>query len=401
MLNNGRIFSYFYYYIIPVAVLTLNINWLVATIKRFRYSNIIFVAFGIISCTLLSVIIPIAYGTHDFTYFTDGPIIGIYRNLLVFLFLLCVYEKHVSSTPNVYEYMRYYIYSQALYVIFTIIICLIPSFHQWIVTKVHMTEYQQQIVQYSYYYSRIGWEGFSGFQQSLECSIGAIFCLYILLHSLNDYKKTVIFNMLFIVMLIGNMCYARTGVIATIIAFVLYFVVLIVRRPGKTIIYPALLILFIIIGGWLAASNANVQEWLNWLFAQVTRYKTNGNFDTESIRSLRNMYNIKNPSSLIWGDGYYTFNGEYYKNVDVGWLRPAYFYGIIFSSFGFLAAIQSIKAFSFGLEYRIKFERSIFFLTLLILYFIFESKGETFFIVISIIVPFVLLELEKIEEVSL
>ena len=197
----------------------------------------------------------------------------------------------------------------------------------------------------------------------------------------------------FLVLLVGCFFYARTGVITTMILFVGYITIMIRENDVKLLAIPVVIFLFVMGMYLLVNRNEIVARWYDWGFAQIIMYQKTGSFQTESTADLMDMY-TRWPQGLGWlaGDGRYIGDrGGYYQNVDPGWLRSLFNYGLFFSFIQYTALAVLIHDFVLRLRLLIEPERKMIKALLWMLFLVFETKGEVWYMMFSVLLPLCLI----------
>ena len=399
MFKQLRIVTYVYAYGVPLAYLFVHINQVFYELDKLLKGRFVFFsafAFFVLFGTVLA---PLVNASNDFTFIFHGPVKRMFFSLLMNLFLLLLYKNAVTKEVDVIEYILYIVFANVFYVLGTVLICAAPSIHDFILNNIYMDEIAQNAASKSFYYTRIGWSGYSSFVPSFYCSISIALCVVFALASSGE-KVFNISNILFLCMMVGCFCYARTGIISSVICIALYLAFLIKRGDIKVLSYPVLLVLIVVIFGILVESNDIIKNWYQWGFAQVSSYKETGSFESETISSLLNMYKTM-PEGVTWliGDGRYTSDtGFYYKSVDVGWLRTVFYYGVFFSLCQYGALISLIRGFTVNLRFRIGRQgERLLRLMMLAVFLVFESKGEIWYVMITFLLPLLLLQEDEKE----
>ena len=396
MMSSFRFVSYFYVYVIPFFYLLIHVNEVLRLLARIRKSMLSLALLFAAIALFGAIISPIINESYDFSFITSGPVKRIVLKLFVSMFLLLVYIRNVAkNNPRVMEFGLYFVFSNLAYVIGTVIICAVPRLHEAILNNIYMDAYTREVSQVSYYYTRIGWSGYSSFLPSAMCSLTAILCVLFAIESKREgvFNKV---NALFIAMVVGNFCYARTGVIVTVVCIGFYLIYLIGKADLHILSYPVIVFVVLVAFSVLVTRNDVVKNWYQWGFAQVISYQQTGSFETESISSLKNMYQTLTDGVVSWmiGDGRYTTSTGYYKQVDVGWLRSIFNYGLVFAFFQYLFLIVVMWQFVRSPRLKIKRqERRLLFVMLFVLFIVFESKGEIWYSLAATLIPFCALEL--------
>ena len=67
----GSIIMYAFAYLVPLGYMVFNFDLLVKTVSKIVYSDLLLCIIPLVLLTAAAVIIPIIYGTYDYTYFTE------------------------------------------------------------------------------------------------------------------------------------------------------------------------------------------------------------------------------------------------------------------------------------------------------------------------------------------
>lgn len=328
--------------------------------------------FGIVLIGLLN-------SPHDFSFL--GNILTMICYTFFLLTLLIRINKRCTGESIFYSFMELFSIANALYVIFTLIVFLFPNLKVFIMDNIYMTEAQYLMLFKPKYYTRIGWCGFSGFTNSIKCTISVCFSLYFLFRKNKDRKGNFAYLILLAFNMLGNVFYARTGLLISLVC------VLVALMYGlfngniiKTVKY---LLLFFLIGAIGLTIIANINEAAyNWIFEVFINYHDGKGFQADSLSRLEEMYFIPSIKTLVFGDGYYSdpVTGLYYMRTDVGFMRLILFIGIFGTIYSYWLYIRNL----------IRLKKSMIsnitnLIAMLILSFvIFEFKGEVLVIYLPI-----------------
>lgn len=392
MLKNYRFLTYIYYYLIPLIFLLLNFKWVLGKIKKLFSKYLFIFTFCYLFMCIGAVLIPAILKTGDYSYLLDGPIIAIVKKSIVLFFLLLVYEKKISKKPNIYEFIQYYIYSVILYVLVTLLICIIPSLHGWVIENIYLTDFQREKIVETAAYTRIGWGGFSVFSYTLHCSFAMICSSIMAFYYKYQSKLFWKFNICILILLIGNMCYGRSGLVISVINLSVFLLTLYFNKQGRVLAYPICsggIITFILI---FKEKNEKLQNWYNWYFSVINNFMETGKFTTGSLESMYRMYFIPALETVAVGDGRYMEGSLYYKGTDIGWLRPVLYYGLFYTLLGYAAVIRLFFVLKARLWELKRNERNAIILMWFITLFLAELKGEIFYEMIALLLPVCVLE---------
>lgn len=311
----------------------------------------------------------------DFGYFTF--IGGVFRGFVLYLaYGIFILKKHDDF--GFYDFCFLFIKNICWYVFFTLVL-LIPTVRNFWKSIVYISEGNSDLVESIVYYTRFGLQGFSGYGQTICCSIAGL-CFWML--KLHNYKISWFY---FALLFIGSACYGRVGLLANIILFG-YFSVASIKFKKKK--YVLLLVvggvsLFVGLALYIEyfSSSYNAFSWM--LEPLVNLMKGNKQLSGSSSQ-LKKMYIFDfNSFTLLFGDALYLDpNGNgYYRHTDVGFLRVMYYGGLIL----LLTYYVSQLIFLWGLFVNLKWSgKFLVFLGLLGLFAMFEAKGESCYLIYKV-----------------
>ncbi len=365
VINRASLLSYIITYGIPFIYVIFNYNLSAKFIGKVKKSQFQCLAL-VLLLTFASMVYPTLHHTDDFSYIS--AITFVFRKLLIYVFLCEVIIKKYKekSIPEIFMY--YFCVATFLYVLSTLIFlgfAPLRTFWMECVSSENITELYTS----GYgYVTRIGWQGFSGFRNTLRCSLSIVFLFYLY------YEKHIInnigFALLFVFSLIGNMFYGRSGIAVSILCiFVasLYYKIVKVTVLAKWMF--ALIAVFMMIS-WLRNLNPLLNQWYLWMTTPFKNLITTGSFNNISVeRLLENMIFIPEFKTLIVGDGRYVFNNTYYMRTDSGFMRQILFWGLPGTILAYTATLLSMK----------QFFNTKMMLLVIISFILFEIKGEVYY----------------------
>lgn len=395
MLRNYRFLTYIYYYLVPLIFFLFNLKWILKKIKQlFTKSMLIFPICYLCMC-IGAFIIPTILNTGDYSYLLDGPLASIAKKSIALFFLLLIYEKNVSKTSDIYEFMQYYIYSVILYILVTFLICIIPSMHDWVIENIYLTDFQRKKIVEATSYTRIGWGGFSVFGYTLQCSFAVICSSIMVFYYKNQRKLFWKFNCCIFILLIGNMLYGRSGLVISAVNIVVLLVTLYLDKQSKVLVYPFCCWAVISIILFFKERSEKIQNWYNWCFSVIQNFIDTGKLTTGSLESMYRMYFIPSFETLAVGEGRYMDGDLYYRSVDIGWLRPILYYGLFYSLLGYTAVVRLFFVVKERLQELKGNEKNAILLMWLLTLFFAELKGEIFYEVTALLLPVCVLDNSK------
>ena len=114
-----------------------------------------------------------------------------------------------------------------------------------------------------------------------------------------------------------------------------YFYYLYYKKYGMKVVAHAPIVIMIaallFYGFQLFVKESEYGESYRWAFEWYINFSESGNVDTESTKDLEAMYHIipDNMNTWLLGDGRMVAGDVFYKNVDAGYLRNIFYWGII------------------------------------------------------------------------
>ncbi len=365
VVNGASLFSYTITYGIPFIYVILNYNLsagFIGKMKKSQFQCLVLV----LTLTLASIVYPVLHHTDDFHYIS--AITFVFRKLLIYVFLCEVIIKKYKEKSIPEMFMYYFCVATSLYVVSTLIFLgFVPLRTFWMgcvssenITELYTSGYG--------YVTRIGWQGFSGFRNTLRCSLSIVFLLYLYYekHIINNIE----FALLFAASFMGNMFYGRSGVAVSalcILAASLYYKIVKITMLAKWMLAAGAVFIMI---NWLRNMNIFLNQWYLWMTTPFKNLITMGSFNNISVeRLLKNMIFIPEFKTLILGDGRYVFNNAYYMKTDSGFMRQILFWGLPGTILAYIATLLSMKRFS----------HTKMILLLIITFLLFEIKGEVYY----------------------
>ncbi len=386
-----EVFGYIFYYAIPLFIIFINYKYCIQLICVFlQKANRRLVLFLVLFFTITAVW-PVMMGTYDFTALANEPV-NIVQKMIIQIFLIIVYCKYFKRKINIEEYLHYYILSCVLYVAGTIVMLLFPQIKMFFYEHVKENAHARSVALQANYITRYGWSGFSNFEHTMKCSIAVGFLGYLI--SKKEYSKTIIYYILLIPCILGNMFYGRIGIVAS--GFVVLIVLgYLIKTDKKYAIYLCAGSVVLTIGGLIAYNfSDSLKIWLDWIFVNFINMFNGGDFLSGSLGMvLKDMIFLPSAKTVLIGDGMYgSLATGYYMNTDVGFMRTVLFAGIPYLIVRYGLYYQVIRALSKRMEEPKKIA-----LIITIVFIVGEIKGEILFTFLSILFPLVILAISKEE----
>ena len=371
----GSIIMYAFAYLVPLVYMVLNFDLLVKTLSKIVYSDLQLCIIPLVLLTAAAVIIPIIYGTYDYTYFTE-EIMTAAKIMFRMLFLVMLIKKNIPNA-NWRTFCKYFIFSCLLYIGSTVVMMAIPQIKDFFYSIIKENEHSKTLALETRYSTRYGWAGFSTFEYTFKCLIAIIFNNYFI--QKNIKRKYVLFPIaVTAVLLVGTLFYGRIGTLAALIILFFFALRLMIKRPKIFMWCVAGLLLCIAALLVLKNRVSAVGAWFDWAFDLIINFVNNKTLRTDSSDVLLNkMLFIPDFKTILIGDGRYTENELYYMGTDAGIMRPLLFGGLIFAFLRYISLYGILLWRMFKRETE-KYEKTVFF-WLLIMCIVFEVKGEIIF----------------------
>lgn len=386
--TKGSIVLYIWAYIIPLAYIALNLNYLKKIVSSIAHSAALICVSGIVILICFSLIIPVIYNTGDFTYLTDS-ILGMVKILIRMLFIVLVIIKNIPEATKE-TFMKYFIYSCCLYICSTIIMMLFPSIKDVFYQLIKESDHSKLMAMDARYKTRYGWGGFSGFEYTFKCVLAIIFNSY-LIETRIKQKRIWVNVGISLFLLVGTLFYGRVGSLFGGCVLVVLFIRLMKKRPK--ILVGAIIagVLGCVALFVLQSKNETIRTWFNWAFDLFVTFAKTGKFETESSNVLlEQMLFVPEVRTILFGDGMYTTLSGYYMSTDAGIMRSLLFGGIGFALLRYLSFYIPLGLSLF--KTKMKSADKIMYLWVLLLCIVFEVKGEILFSCIPIFIWIMALE---------
>ncbi|SDG63868.1 hypothetical protein SAMN05216584_10878 [Selenomonas sp. WCT3] len=309
--------------------------------------------------------------------YLGNAISGIFRFLALTVLIMRVYPQ------NTYEnFMKIYVFCNVIYVTASVVLLLLPDLKQiWstmIITPDKMVEKGDMILNST----RYGLAGYSGFSNTLFCSISVWMCLYLL--EMKQISRW--WNVAIVVLLVGNMLYGRSGLIISLGMFlVMNLRILSIKRLKTLMIGIGGCGLLIAGAVWYATQEPILAVWIDWVSEPVAAFIDGAvqgeiSFGGSGNQLVEEMWFLPdNDSVILIGDGrFINADGTYYMYTDAGPMRQMFFYGIIGSLLSYISLLLLLYIYYLRVESKIYRWHKFYVAILLILIAFMEFKGLTF-----------------------
>ena len=225
------------------------------------------------------------------------------------------------------------------------------------------------------YVSRFGLQGWSGFTNTLSCSLAMMMLTIGLKNKLISTRWMYIVPLL----LLGNLFYGRIGVIASVCIFIFYIISGLSLKKIKFLgIFLCGLLGIIISKDFIVDIYPYLNNWLNWLSGPLNAFveglqSGKLDFGSSGNATIKDMYFIPDQDlTIILGDGrYQNYDGSYYGHTDAGFMRNLLYWGICGELMFYIPLLMIVYEL---IKVNLKYEAIVIFF----LFFIFEIKGDAY-----------------------
>lgn len=365
MLRCPALISYAIIYGIPLCYLLFHIRLFRVISKRQ------WMVLGLCAAMLpLCVAYPMLHETGDYSYITTATFV--FRKLIIYVFLACVLAKRYQGRASAELFYYYFALAAAIYVIGTLCLVFIPGLQPlWLGMFRETIERSGNLSESFGYTFRIGWQGFAGFRVTFRCTLGCLFALYLFYCEDSGVRlKRPVFLALYGLCILGNMFYGRSGLAVTLAASAAAVVVW-NRRHMQNCVWFALCGALFLGSVWALREVPVISDWYIWMSKPFVNLFTTGRFDNVSLSALVDSTFMPDLDTILFGDGYYTFEGKYYMGTDSGIMRNILFWGIAGALVSYGAALCAV--------WDVRRKSVLLFLLVIGSFAAFEYKGDMYY----------------------
>lgn len=324
---------------------------------------------------IIILLIPLLYGTFDFSYF--GEYITIIATLFNCMAICVRIYKTEGENDLIEKFMRNYIFAMAVYVFSSVIAVVFSPYREFIINSVSMSDYARIVIQDERYRTRIGFAGLSVYSSGIKCALANLFVLFFAFKRLREKNKIGVRLCLFYIWtLLGEFFYSRTSLMLSIICLVLFVMMVLTKlhRVTKFLEFVLLGVLAVLFAIVLILQFEGDNASLAWQLEAFTNLLNGRGFNATSLNIMKRMNFVPGISTLLFGDGRYTGdNGGYYMSTDLGYMRSILYYGLFGLLFVIFLIIISVKTIP---KIRKEPEYSVLAIMCVIAFAVFEIKGE-------------------------
>ncbi len=327
--------------------------------------------------------ITIAHNQYDFT---------IIKILLLQLFMLCslIYALPImldERESDAFELsLSIVCYTFALQGLIQLLGLLIPPFGEWLIS-IKSAELQEFLRNnpYNIYFRGYALAGNPLFE--LPGGYGLAFILFFRLLQFENLKyiPTLFKYLIFTLLSIGSIMSGRTAYIGFGIGLIMSILTL--KNPMKVIpnllkfisIIAVVVVAIFNLGFSSSLKNAVMHDIFPFAFEFYYNYEESGKFSTGSSDALEHHYYELSDEILMTGAGRYLEDGGYFGKTDAGYMRKLLYGGIpyLLCLIGY-QMLYFIRPLSISNSSSIRNRNDfLLFLTMLVLLFVLEIKGDT------------------------
>lgn len=174
------------------------------------------------------------------------------------------------------------------------------------------------------------------FTGGITSSLALMICSYLIVIE-RGRMMTYVYILLFLFLALTGMFISRTTIVGFILAMIYMFVApwflgkfegRVAKRNRVSFLFFLVTLTFSIVL-FLGIENLMENSAFNHAFELFVSLEKSGSISTSSTEHMKGMYIFPdNFKTWIIGDGKFNFNGAYYKETDVGYLRLIYYYGV-------------------------------------------------------------------------
>ncbi len=369
LLNISPILSYGIIYGVPLIYLFLKFGYVVRLFSNLLKRQGRFYLAMYFLLFLLTLMIIFFHQSNDYSYFT--VLRSVILSLIKYSFLGVIILRNVKEKENVVGYfLHYYIWANVLYVLFSLVLILIPSFKALWFNVIYQNVLY--LTEQRIYINRIGINGFAGYRETFACTMGVVFALYLFEKGLQRKKYQYIVKV--IICLIGNFLYGRSGLALSVIIILFYILYYRKIRIRNLVVIFGMILALLASARVAAEINPSFNTTIDWATRPFVEIFTEGTTDNYSLDNiLHEMVFLPGFRTIMFGSGYYTdpFTGGYYMSTDLGFMRLVLFYGISGVLIVYCMMLSLIKDIG---------SKSVFLgISILILFIGLEYKGEIWY----------------------
>ena len=241
----------------------------------------------------------------------------------------------------------------------------------------------------------VGYQGARGLGLSGSLFFGLAVTMSILIYIVffmklivQNYKMKILDYLIFIITAVAALSAGRTAIAGIILFIISYFLMSIRRSHWFSIVKFLTLIpisVILISLFLLMLDIPSVSRYIFYVYQPIQYYIEYGNFEISSLQDLESMYFAPSNETLFIGDARYVDAQGlgYYMSTDAGFMRVLLFSGLLFSACFYLLWFL-LFYFYYNTTRKYLPYSLIFLLSILLMSFIFQYKGEFIFVAVSV-----------------
>ena len=381
--------TYIYLYLISLIYVFANYKYLVKNkTDKFQIFKLVY-----IYLFFVAIIWPIINGTFDFSYVSEYCT-DAFLWVIKYSFLVIIFIKYVLKDNPFEEFAEYFIRGAGIYAFVSLLFALIKPLREIAMNIFYLTEADRTNMLRGEYVTRFGWTGWSTFNETYVCTIAVILGCIIIYNS-DNWNKRKQYLKIIVLPLVGNAMFGRIGLLVSVLCIAISIFLIVIKGNVKILLLSLAACALAVAMFFLLKNKTSVlNTWYEWVFSAFRNYQTMGKFydDMGTIEHLsKDMYWMPKTSTFLLGDGRYTNpDGSYYMHTDPGVMRQILYYGVFHYMLSIVGMLLLIN--QFARESICCTERKriiIVYILLLLALVVFELKGETIWMLLGILMPFV------------
>lgn len=343
----------------------------------YKFRNILFYINKYVFISILLLFIALIWGVTVITFSASDDFSYIYKIMYVYrsmsLFLLFYVVVLEFSNGDSFENISKWYIGFIFILISSTLYFFVNYEDRFLWQSLFVADMvKERLVSIEAYIMRFSIIGFTGFGDTLKCSLGILFSWYLITRK----KKIGYIGM--ILSIIGNFFYGRIGVIISAI----YIVFLFLNRDTLKFVIVMLLFFIGCYFSLLIVDDPYIYLWLWWICDPVDSFFSGLavgqlTFGGSADILIERMYFPIDDETLMHGDGKYTTTEGYYMHTDAGFMRILLFGGIPMM----VLVYGAFLCLSYSAYIRLKKMQNVLKKTVLpivIAFFISEYKGDPY-----------------------
>ena len=318
-------------HIVALLIVLPRIRIITSSIKSDKRLSVAVFIYSIL--LMMSVVVPIVYGTNDYGFFKKVFSTGVLLPLRI-LAATAVTERFLKKKVGINDLLKYFIKSCLILVFSTIVFLVSPGLKGAWQSIVYIgSERGIASMELLSYASRFSIVGFMGFKYAFMMYLSFIFSFYLLMEGL--FYKRWLGVVAVLASILGASFYGRTGLVLVAVSMVLLLPKIVSKIGGFRKLLMIIAGIALLSGSLYLFGRENVvlQKWASWSFSIIENLTENriGDGSTDALKEQ--LAYRPSVETMLYGDGQYVDSetGGYYMGIDIGFMRNILFYGLFFS----------------------------------------------------------------------